>query len=278
MYSKSLLFLSVLSVNSFAQCDARFANISQNNDDIAVYRQSQSYDSKIEFSVKAINNDQCQLKVMVESENHSFFISDNNRFEFFIESSTTNTGSVKQPIFNIEQLELAVNLTLKSGTFVKAGAYSDMLTFRLLDDKQQELDVQEISVNTLIEPNVSLSLLGFNSTDHTVQLGELYSGQEYTNLPTLKVVTNSDVQMTIDSQNAGFLQNTLYKQQYQIDYQLNVNQTWYELNKAQLLTIKSSVSSADVFLPLKVLVKDISKRPAGSYEDTIRISISPLHY
>ncbi|BDF94927.1 hypothetical protein [Pseudoalteromonas sp. KAN5] len=278
MYSKSLLLITLFSLNSVAQCDARFANISQNNDDIAAYRQSQSYDSKIEFSVNVINNDECQLKVMVESENHNFFISDANRFEFFIESPATNLGSVKQPVFNLAQLELAINLILKSGTFVKAGAYSDMLTFRLFSDKQQELDVQEISVNTLVEPNVSLSLLGFNSTDHTVQLGELYTGQEYTNLPTLKVVTNSDVQMTIDSENAGFLQNTIYKQQHQIDYQLNVNQTWYELNKTQRLTINSEASSAELFLPLKVLIKDISKRPAGSYEDIIRISISPLHY
>ena len=278
MYSKSFLFLTMFSLNSFAQCDAQFANISQNNDDIADYRQTYSYDSKIEFLVKVIRQSECQLSVMVESENHSYFISDNNRFEYFIESPATNLGSVKQPTFNIEQADLAVSLTLKSGTFVKAGAYSDMLRFKLFDEQQQLVDVQELSVNTLIEPNVSLSLLGFNSTDHTVQLGELYSGQEYTNLPTLKVVTNSDVQMTIDSQNASFLQNNIYKQQYQIDYQLNVNQTWYELHKTQLLTIKSSVSSADVFLPLKVLIKDISKRPAGNYEDTIRISISPLHY
>ena len=146
-----------------------------------------------------------------------------------------------------------------------------------MNENNEVLDDYELNVDVNIPANVSLSLLGFSSSHNVVNLGELVANKEYTMLPTLKVVTNADVAIKVDSENKGKLIHTLYQSRFAIDYSLIMNGRNIDLKQRSVKTF--SFSDQTVFLlPLKIKLAQFKNQAAGHYSDTIRFQISPLNY
>ena len=148
---------------------------------------------------------------------------------------------------------------------------------KLYDQGSKLLDEREYSIQENIAPRTSLSVLGYNTFSNTINLGELIPSKEYTMLPSLQVVTNSDVQLSVSSDNNGKLIHSFYRDKYAINYSLDLAGSWLQLDN--LSQHKFTYSGQTVYLlPLKIQLNDFERQAAGEYSDTIRFQISPLNY
>ena len=148
---------------------------------------------------------------------------------------------------------------------------------KLYDQGSKLLDEREYSIQENIAPRTSLSVLGYNTFSNTINLGELIPSKEYTMLPSLQVVTNSDVQLSVSSDNNGKLIHSLYRDKYAINYYLDM--AGDELHLSQDIEQVYSYNGQTVFLlPLRIHLSDFREQAAGEYSDTIRFQISPLNY
>ena len=122
-----------------------------------------------------------------------------------------------------------------------------------------------------------LSFLGYNSANTSIDLGELIPQKEYSLLPSLQVVANTDITMTIWSEHNGKLIHELYQSSYAINYSLALTGDYVELNhamKRRFLFTKQT----DFLIPLKIKLTAFSNQAAGQYQDTIRFQVSPQAY
>lgn len=283
MYTKHIktlmsgLALLLISHVSYAQCNARLDKVDHIFDDFNQYHALQKVDAKKKLRINVINDQQCQLHILLSSENQTQLRGAFQTIAYQFRSNAQQLigSSVRRlPLINSAA---DVELLIPSGTPVKAGLYTDRLKIKLYNQSNQLLDERRLDIETKIAPRASLSVLGYNTFASTINLGELIPQQTYTMLPSLQVVTNSDIKLDVSSDNKGKLIHSLYKQQYAIDYNLNIAGNWLSLS--QDTQHKLSFEGQTVFLlPLKIQLADFKELAAGEYKDTIRFQVSPLHY
>ena len=263
MYTKqtvtfiSGLALLLLPYISYAQCDARLDNIDHLFDDFDQYHALQKVDAKKQLRINVINDEQCQLHIILTSENQAQLRGAFQSIAYQFRSDTQQLVSSSISRLQLVESTAEVKLLIPSGTPVKAGLYTDRLQIKLYDQNNQLLDERQLA--------------------NTINLGELIPLQEYAMLPSLQVVTNSDIQLRVSSDNKGKLVHSMYQQQYAIDYNLDLAGNW--LGLAQDTNKTFSYAGQTVFLlPLKIQLADFQEQAAGEYSDTIRFQISPLNY
>ncbi len=283
MYTKqtvtfiSGLALLLLPYISYAQCDARLNNIDHLFDDFDQYHALQKVDAKKQLRINVINDEQCQLHIILTSENQAQLKGAFQSIAYQFRSDTQQLVSSSISRLQLVESAAEVELLIPSGTPVKAGLYTDRLQIKLYDQNNQLLDERQLDIETDIAPRTSLSVLGYNTFANIINLGELIPLQEYAMLPSLQVVTNSDVRLRVSSDNKGKLVHSMYQQQYAIDYNLDLAGNWLGLSQDTNKTF--SYAGQTVFLlPLKIQLADFKEQAAGEYTDTIRFQISPLNY
>ncbi|WP_062570579.1 hypothetical protein [Pseudoalteromonas arabiensis] len=273
---KSILIFFLMPLSSWATCDATIESIQQGVDNLSGYHSLQRTDAEKQLTLYTTATDDCTLYVALSSENNFQFIGQHQHIPYHIASSSSLlSGQVSR--LAVEDGQASFALTIAAGTPVKAGQYRDRLTLQLMNENNEVLDDYELNVDVNIPANVSLSLLGFSSSHNVVNLGELVANKEYAMLPTLKVVTNADVAIKVDSENKGKLIHTLYQSRFAIDYSLIMNGRNIDLKQRSVKTF--SFSDQTVFLlPLKIKLAQFQNQAAGHYSDTVRFQISPLNY
>lgn len=283
MYNKKVsLLLGGLALFIFtplihAQCAARFDKIEHIYDDFESYHALQQVDSKKELRISVTNDESCQLQLVLTSENQAQLKGQFQSIPYEMQSIQSKLVSSSTLKLNFTDSSTILTLVLPSGTPIKAGIYSDRLQMKLYDQGSKLLDEREYSIQENIVPRTSLSVLGYNTFSNTINLGELIPSKEYTMLPSLQVVTNSDVQLSVSSDNNGKLIHSLYRDKYAINYSLDLAGSWLQLDN--LSQHKFTYSGQTVYLlPLKIQLNDFERQAAGEYSDTIRFQISPLNY
>ncbi|MBH0037743.1 hypothetical protein [Pseudoalteromonas sp. SWN166] len=283
MYNKKVsLLLGGLALFIFtplihAQCAARFDKVEHIFDDFESYHALQQVDAKKELRVSVINDESCQLHMVLTSENQTQLQGQFQSVPYQIKSTQSQLISTSSLRLNFIESSTTLTLLIPSGTPIKSGMYTDRLQMKLYDQGNKLLDEREYNIEESIAPRTSLSVLGYNTFSNTINLGELIPGKEYTMLPSLQVVTNSDIQLSVSSDNNGKLIHSLYKDKYAINYSLDLAGSWLELNNVS--KHKFSYSGQTVYLlPLKIQLDDFERQAAGEYSDIIRFQISPLNY
>ncbi len=271
----SIVLLSIANrVN--AQCDASIGEIAYLFDDLSFYHVKSQNDAEKTIRVDTINTTDCTLYFSLSSQNqgalkgNSQFINYQIRLENQLLSKTNN--QVK-----LNNNSVDIRLVIPAGTPVKAGYYTDRLQLKLYDENKQSLDEVEIEIETTIQPRTSLSLLGYNTFSSTVFLGELRPAEKYTMLPSLQIVTNTDIQLNVTSENKSRLIHTVFSTRYGINYTLQLGSEEINLAKASNLNFAYSGQS-EFFIPLSIQLEDFTRQAAGEYSDVIRFQISPLNY
>jgi hypothetical protein len=274
MSSVALLFVTHF---SYGQCNARLNKVEHIFDNFDQYHALQKVDAKKQLRFHVINDEQCQLHIILSSENQTQLRGAFQTIAYQFRSNAQQLLSSSTSRLPLIDSKAEVELFIRAGVPVKSGVYSDRLQIKLYDKNKQLLDERQLDIETQIAPRTSLSVLGYNTFAHTINLGELTPRQTYTMLPSLQVVTNSDIKLRVSSDNKGKLIHSLYQQQYAIDYSLDMAGNWLTLSQDTQHTF--SYEGQTVFLlPLKIQLADFKEQAAGKYSDTIRFQISPLHY
>lgn len=271
------VLLSILSQTGFAECNAKFDSIKHVYDDIESYDAQQHNGAKKQLLISILDGQSCQLHIILTTENQARLQGQFQSVPYQIRSDRQELVSTSISRLNLVNSSVDIELFIPPGTAVKAGSYSDRLEFKLYNASNQLLDEKQFEIQENIRPKTSISVLGYNSNVNTIYLGELISGKEYSMLPTFQVVTNSDIQLHIMSENRGKLVHSFYKGKYAINYLLNLDGEWLALNSEKVKAF--SFRGETVFLlKLKLQLENFSRQAAGEYSDTIRFQISPLNY
>ncbi|MEL0611529.1 hypothetical protein [Marinomonas arenicola] len=283
MYTKKLslwvagvVFLG-LSQMTYANCNAKIGTIKHLSDDFEHYHAQQANDAKKRLHISVRDTQDCQLYMVLTSKNQNQLKGQFQAIPYYVRSDSQQTISSSVTRLNFVDSSADIELRIRAGTPVKAGDYSDRLELKLYGNNNSLLDEREFEIQETILPRTSLSVVGYSSSSNVINLGELVSGKEYNMLPTFKVVTNADVQLSVSSENRGHLIHTLYKKKYAIDYFLSLEGDRLNLLGETKRTF--AYKGQTVFLlRLGMQLGEFQRQAAGEYSDTIRFHVAPLNY
>jgi len=276
VYLAISIFLLTMSSRVNAQCDASIGEIEYLFDDLSFYHVKSQVDAEKTIRVDTINTSDCTLYFSLSSQNQGYLKSNSQFIDYQIRlENQLLSRSINQVKLNNSKVD--IRLVIPAGTPVKAGYYTDRLELRLYDENKQTVDEIEIEIETNIQPRTSLSLLGYNTFSNTVYLGELKPAEKYTMLPSLQIVTNTDVQLNVTSENKSRLLHSIFSNKYGISYTLQLGSEEINLVKASSLNFSYS-GQTEFYIPLSIQLEDFTRQAAGEYSDVIRFQISPLNY
>ena len=276
VYLAISIFTLSLACRVNAQCDASIGEVEYLFDDLSFYNIRSRVDAEKVIRISTVNTAGCTLYFGISSQNQGYFKSNSQVIDYQI---LLENQLLSRTISHVKLSNNAVDISLviPAGTPVKAGNYNDRLQLILYDESKQIMDEKEIEIETNIQPRTSLSLLGYNTFSNTVYLGELKPAQTYSMLPSLQIVTNTDVQLNVASENKSRLIHAIYSTKYGINYTLQLGAE--EINLAKPASLNFSYSGqTEFFIPLSIQLEDFTRQAAGEYSDVIRFQISPLNY
>ncbi len=283
MYIKRFLF-SALLINAlfytsacFGQCFAKIQRIEHLFDNLQDYRTLQNQDAEKQIKVIIEGDTSCSYYLQVSSENNQQLRGQYQHIPYFIGNSSSifNNSSVNNLAISDNTTDL--RFVIAKGSIARAGQYQDTVKLVLKSQFHEVVDELDYDLDVLIPTHVALSFLGYNSANTSIDLGELIPQKEYSLLPSLQVVANTDITMTIWSEHNGKLIHELYQSSYAINYSLALTGDYVELNhamKRRFLFTKQT----DFLIPLKIKLAAFSNQAAGQYQDTIRFQVSPQAY
>lgn len=276
VYLAISIFTLSLACRVNAQCDASIGEVEYLFDDLSFYNIRSRVDAEKVIRISTVNTAGCTLYFGISSQNQGYFKSNSQVIDYQI---LLENQLLSRTISHVKLSNNVVDISLviPAGTPVKAGNYNDRLQLILYDESKQIMDEKEIEIETNIQPRTSLSLLGYNTFSNTVYLGELKPAQTYSMLPSLQIVTNTDVQLNVASENKSRLIHAIYSTKYGINYTLQLGAE--EINLAKPASLNFSYSGqTEFFIPLSIQLEDFTRQAAGEYSDVIRFQISPLNY
>lgn len=283
MYIKRFLF-SALLINAlfytsvcFGQCSAKIQRIEHLFDNLQEYRTLQNQDAEKQIKVIIEGDTSCSYYLQVSSENNQQLRGQYQYIPYFIGNSSSifNNSSVNNLAISDNTTDL--RFVVAKGSIARAGQYQDTVKLVLKSQFHEVVDELDYDLDVSIPTHVALSFLGYNSANTSIDLGELIPQKEYSLLPSLQVVANTDITMTIWSEHNGKLIHELYQSSYAINYSLALTGDYVELNhamKRRFLFTKQT----DFLIPLKIKLAAFSNQAAGQYQDTIRFQVSPQAY
>ncbi len=283
MYIKRILSVALLiyalfyTSACFGQCSAKIQRIEHLFDNLQDYQTLQNQDAEKQIKVIIEGDTSCSYYLQVSSENNQQLHGQYQHIPYFIGNSTSifNNSSVNNLAISDNTTDL--RFVIAKGSIARAGQYQDTVKLVLKSQFHEVVDELDYDLDVSIPTHVALSFLGYNSANTSIDLGELIPQKEYSLLPSLQVVANTDITMTIWSEHNGKLIHELYQSSYAINYSLAITGDYVELNhamKRRFLFTKQT----DFLIPLKIKLAAFSNQAAGQYQDTIRFQVSPQAY
>lgn len=271
----TMMICSFYSLVSWADCHVEIEKVELEIDNLSNYHSLMTHKPKMQFKAYFDGiSENCFGYLTLNSQNNFQLKSVTRAIPYTITfSDSPYTGLALRQT----QSKRKIDLVLDASTVVKSGKYKDVILLQLKDRHNRVLDEYEMVLDISIEPYLNVSLLGFHSTHSVVNLGELLPNKEYSTLPSIKLVTNSDIVIKVNSDNKGSLFHQVFKNKYTIDYTLALASNLIDL-KQQSVQHFSFVEKMEYILPVKIKMSDFKEQPAGLYSDTIRFEISPLNY
>lgn len=273
----SFIIFLMLPQYVIAQCDAKIGEIRHIYDDFESYYSSKPSPVRKELRINLVDDNNCNAYMILTTENQYQLKGQFQSINYHIKNNSQSLIFPSRARFIFIDSVADINLFIPVGTIVKAGVYTDNLIIKLFDENDALLDEKYFEIQEDIIARASMSILGYNSHSSNVYLGELIPRKEYSMLPSFKVITNTDVKLTVLSENRGELRHNVYKTRYTVGYLINLDGEWVDL-KQNYSKVFSYNKRNDFFISLKMQLDDFKNQAAGEYTDILRFQISPLNY
>lgn len=123
-------------------------------------------------------------------------------------------------------------------------------------------------------PSAKIQFYGLSQRHYDLDLGELTSHKVIQSGPNLWVQSTGEYAIAVESENRGNLRHESYDAQWDVAYQLLIENQSVPLATANMQW-RSNKSTQGQVLPLAFVVGDVSQRPSGNYSDILHITIEP---
>ncbi|MCK8126135.1 hypothetical protein MTF66_14020 [Pseudoalteromonas sp. 2CM39R] len=278
-FSNGVLLILTLFITTecFGQCSAKIQRIEHLFDNLQEYRALQNQDAEKQVKVLIEGDTNCSYYLQVLSENNQQLLGQYQHIPYFIGNSNSLLSNTSLNNLAISDNSMTLRFVIARGVIARAGQYQDTVKLILKNQFNEALDERDYDFDVTIPTHLALSFLGYNSASTSIDLGELIPQKEYSLLPSLLVVANTDIAMTIWSENKGKLVHEFYQNGYTINYSLALAGDYIELHHAMKKSFLFT-KQTDFLIPLKIKLAAFSNQAAGQYQDTIRFQISPQVY
>lgn len=282
-------FLALLATNVYA-CDAKIQslNLQQSSDphyDIfssEAYALTQQYEAKIQFT--NINEDElCRFYIAVSTLNNSHQLTSgiNTSLTFEAIPQSFNSGirnNYWYAVVSPDNDTFKFQLRFPGKQFAPQGNYTGILEAKLMASLSSTdvVDERKESIYASIDSAAQVSFYGVVNNTYHLDLGTLTTGKIITAFPNLYIKSTTDFSLSFKSTNKGALRHENHQQQWDIDYQLRLNDTEINLNtEGKQFYVNSPTTNNGLRIPLKIIVGNTEQKPSGTYSDEIHIYISP---
>ncbi|MDC3188370.1 hypothetical protein NQU96_01330 [Pseudoalteromonas elyakovii] len=272
-----LILTLFITAECFGQCSAKIQRIEHLFDNLQEYRAQQNQDAEKQVKVFIEGDTNCSYYLQVLSENNQQLLGQYQHIPYFIGNSNSLLSNTSLNNLAISDNSITLRFVIARGVIARAGQYQDTVKLMLKNQFNEALDERDYDFDVTIPTHLALSFLGYNSASTSIDLGELIPQKEYSLLPSLLVVANTDIAMTIWSENKGKLVHEFYQNNYTINYSLALAGDYIELHHAMKKSFLFT-KQTDFLIPLKIKLAAFSNQAAGQYQDTIRFQISPQVY
>lgn len=228
-----------------------------------------------------------RLIITPQIGNEFVLLRDSETLSFEINSSLGSTGhaSFEAPISlpaNSSEVALDLNITIYEGQYADPGELQQDLSFMIIDAAtliplSEEMSMR-LAANIPVRAQVNLAgtSAGFSNgvTNARVDFGRLKSFDS--RMINLQVRGNSDLDITMTSENAGYLINSQTSNSAKLPYSITMDGIQSDLVKPLILSRRPARSLNGSSFPVTITigVVDISL-PEGRYQDMITIDVNP---
>ncbi|SON52399.1 hypothetical protein [Vibrio tapetis] len=140
-----------------------------------------------------------------------------------------------------------------------------------LAQQEQQL-TYDVSVSVL--PSAKIQFYGLSQRHYELNIGDLTKNKTVQPGPKLWVQSTGGYSITVESINRGVLRHQSENSQWDIAYQLTLENQNIDLNQS-IDQWFSQHSTSGKPIPMTFLVGDTKNKPSGRYHDTVNISIQP---
>ncbi|WP_413110651.1 hypothetical protein [Thaumasiovibrio sp. DFM-14] len=290
---KPLLYatIAMLSANAYAQCQQKITQFYQQP-----ANKHQSYDMfgnnpfplSQTYVVKVTNTgtEQCQSTLIIKPQSNALTNAVNQQLRFEINNLGTPSRRFENGLaLSVPRLEPGQNkemqfsLKFPKGQYVRSGRFSQHFDIYLTQAKNigQQLDERREHLTANVEQSARISLWGIGGANrYTVDFGTMTSNKELILQPKLLVQSSTDYKLEISSDNRGKMRHAGGNPEWDVNYdffldnqRINLNSTTFELLERQ------PENAVGHRYSMRFKLGDVSRRPAGNYNDSIKINITP---
>lgn len=292
---KSLLFAVTLGVwaPAMARCEFQFERIEQSNKTSALMFDVFNPDGLVkQFEVALRRIDQtpapCGVQLKLKPDGMTRLMNSvGEGLDYLL------AGTSEPMIYDPEADELRLNFSqvlyeellifeyqvqMSPAQFVAPGIYQDELLFEVTDlTNPERLYLQKkLAIATEVEPGARISFVGYLNRHQVVDFGELVDGVRITPEPQILIQSNGNFALKFTSEHEGALRHEGGNKRWDIPYQTQVGGKPVDLTaQGTTLQYHEATDDSGLRLPVSLLVPVIGERPAGHYEDIIRVTITP---
>ena len=228
-----------------------------------------------------------RLIITPQIGNEFVLLRDSETLSFEINSSLGSTGyaSFEAPLFlpaNSSEVTLDLNITIYEGQYADPGELQQDLSFMIIDAATLIPLSEEMSMRLAanIPVRAQVNLAGTSAefsngvTNARVDFGRLKSFDS--RMINLQVRGNSDLDITMTSENAGYLINSQTSNSAKLPYSITMDGIQSDLVKPLILSRRPVRSLNGSSFPVTITIGDVDiSLPEGRYQDMITIDVNP---
>lgn len=214
--------------------------------------------------------EQLQLPITMTSSDNQPFENINNEYQHQV---NLDLSSSEPQVFNY-------SFSISESLYADKGFYSLNLDVELLDRITQETigSIQSVDVEVMVAAKLQTNIAG---TRGAYEAGTNFSVIDFGTLETgemrrvfIQVRGNTPAELTVSSENAGRMRNTLRSSLY-VDYTVVVDGEFSTLETPLKLPRTVARDLQGSAYPMEVTIGDMESSFAGNYQDIIQVDVDP---
>ena len=247
---------------------------------------------QFDVSIRRIDKteSQCDIKVQVKKQGAFNLVnSSQSSLTYRLLPATARTIYDNKTVFmeqkNIDNnaiISFSYKILIPGEQFVSPGVYQDQLLLTVLklngsdDDLSSLYEQRKVVISTEVEPAARISFAGTQGRSQTVDFGELSNGKTISPAPQIVIQSTGHYLLKFSSENRGVLRHESAKSKWDIPYQAIIGNRPIKLTtETAILNYTEPSTITGQRLPVSLSIPYVGDRPAGIYEDIIRVTIAP---
>lgn len=276
------LFTLMASHSLYANCQTSLVSLdaisSQNTYDVFATGQSalvQNYRLRSD-----IQGEECSIEVELDLDKGASSLRSTNQQQIQFEWQGSNgyqkagrwyiTLSDSKPVTTF-QIKYPAKQWLDAGRF--SGELKATLSGTSLLQNQSEQELP-LNIEAVVLPSAKIQFYGLSQQHYDLDIGELTANKVIHSAPKLWVQSTASYSISIESMYRGVMRHQSADTQWDIAYQMLLDNQPIELSKTSSQWHSDQATSGRP-IPITFIVGDTTRKPGGIYNDTLYISIEP---